>query len=99
MVWTDGNLTSPVLLFHLIIHVAIITQRYWKLKRVLIVTASMPDLGAHPASLPTGTRATSPGVKRPGRQADHSPSSGAEVKYAQSYTSYTSLIKPRIFQG
>jgi hypothetical protein len=31
--------------------------------------------------------ALSLGVKRPGREADHSPPSGAEVKYARSYTS------------
>jgi hypothetical protein len=36
--------------------------------------------GAHPASYPTGTRAPCLGVKRPGREADHSPPSSAEVK-------------------
>jgi hypothetical protein len=36
--------------------------------------------GAHPASYPMGTRALSLGVQRPGREADHSPSSSAEVK-------------------
>jgi hypothetical protein len=36
--------------------------------------------GAHPASYPTGTRDSFPGVKRPGREADHSPPSSAEVK-------------------
>jgi hypothetical protein len=36
--------------------------------------------GAHPASYPMGTGAFSPGVKRPGREADHSPPSSAEVK-------------------
>jgi hypothetical protein len=36
--------------------------------------------GAHPASYPMGTRALSLGVKRPGREADHSPPSSAEVK-------------------
>jgi hypothetical protein len=34
--------------------------------------------GAHPASM--GTRGTSLGIKRPGREADHSPPSSAEVK-------------------
>jgi hypothetical protein len=34
---------------------------------------------AHPASYPIGTGAISPGVKRPGREADHSPPSSAEV--------------------
>jgi hypothetical protein len=36
--------------------------------------------GAHPASYPMGTRGSFPGVKRPGREADHSPPSTAEVK-------------------
>jgi hypothetical protein len=37
--------------------------------------------GAHPASYPIGTGgALSLGVKRPGREADHSPQSSAEVK-------------------
>jgi hypothetical protein len=36
--------------------------------------------GAHPASYPMGTRGSSRGVKQPGREADHSPPSSAEVK-------------------
>jgi hypothetical protein len=36
--------------------------------------------GAHPASFPMGTRVYFPRVKRPGREADHSPPSRAEVK-------------------
>jgi hypothetical protein len=37
--------------------------------------------GAHPASYPMGTRGSFPGDKaRPGRDADHSPPSSAEVK-------------------
>jgi hypothetical protein len=35
---------------------------------------------AHPASYPMGTRDPSLGVKRPGREADHSPPSSTEVK-------------------
>jgi hypothetical protein len=35
---------------------------------------------AHPASYPMGTRGSFPGVKRSGREADHSPPSSAEVK-------------------
>jgi hypothetical protein len=38
------------------------------------------DSRAHPASYPMGTRTISLGVKRPGREADHSPPSSAEVK-------------------
>jgi hypothetical protein len=34
----------------------------------------------HPASYPMGTRGSFPGVKQPGREADHSPPSSAEVK-------------------
>jgi hypothetical protein len=34
----------------------------------------------HPASYPMGTRGFFPGVKRPGREADHSPPSSVEVK-------------------
>jgi hypothetical protein len=33
-----------------------------------------------PAFYVTGTRGSFPGVKRPGREADHSPPSSAEVK-------------------
>jgi hypothetical protein len=36
--------------------------------------------GAHPASYPMGTRGSSLVIKRPGREADHSPPSSAEVK-------------------
>jgi hypothetical protein len=36
--------------------------------------------GAHPASYPLGGRGSFPGVKRPGREADHSSPSSAEVK-------------------
>jgi hypothetical protein len=36
--------------------------------------------GAHPASYPMGTRSSSLGVMRPGREADHSPPYSAEVK-------------------
>jgi hypothetical protein len=42
--------------------------------------------GAQPASCPMDTRGSFPGVRRPGREADHSPSSSAEVKYAWNYT-------------
>jgi len=39
----------------------------------------MNGSGAHPASYPMGTRGSFLGVKRPGSEADHSPSS-AKVK-------------------
>jgi hypothetical protein len=43
--------------------------------------------GAHSAFYPMGTRGSFPGVKRPGREADHSPPARAAVKNAWSYTS------------
>jgi hypothetical protein len=43
--------------------------------------------GAHPASYPMGIVDSFLGVKRPGREADHSGPSSAEVKNAWSYTS------------
>jgi hypothetical protein len=36
--------------------------------------------GAHPASYPMGTMGSFPGVRRSGREVDHSPPSSAEVK-------------------
>jgi hypothetical protein len=42
--------------------------------------------GAHPASYTMGTRRSFLGVKRPRREADHSPPSSAEVKNELSYT-------------
>jgi hypothetical protein len=44
---------------------------------ILLAPASRPALGAHPASYSMGTER---GKARPGRDADHSPSSIAEVK-------------------
>jgi hypothetical protein len=43
--------------------------------------------GAHPASYPTSTGGSVSGVKRPGRGANHSPPSSAEVKNTWIYTS------------
>jgi hypothetical protein len=43
--------------------------------------------GAQPAFYPMGTRDFLPGVKRPEREAEDSPPSGAEVKNVWSYTS------------
>jgi hypothetical protein len=50
--------------------------------------------GTHQTSYPMSTRGSFPGVKRPGREVDHSPSS-AEVKNVWSYTStpqYTFMV-------
>jgi hypothetical protein len=50
--------------------------------------------GAHPASYPVGTGVSSLGVKRQGREVDHSPPSGAEVKNDELY-----LHSPICFHG
>jgi hypothetical protein len=43
--------------------------------------------GVHPTSYTAGTGGSFPGVKRPGREADHSPPTSAEVKKIWIYTS------------
>jgi hypothetical protein len=43
--------------------------------------------GVHPTSYPMGTGALSPEVKRPAREADHSPPASPEVKKMWTYTS------------
>jgi hypothetical protein len=58
----------------------------------LFTTASRPALGPTQPPIQWVPEALSLGVKRSGREADHSPSSGAEVKNAWSYTS-TSPIR------
>jgi hypothetical protein len=66
----------------------------------LITTASRLAL----ASYPVGIKGFSPGVKRPEHEANHSSSSGVEVKNALSYTSTDiyvfiewCLVKPKDF--
>jgi hypothetical protein len=51
------------------------SESFWRKYRTIV------------ASYPTGTRGSFLGVKRPGREADHSPPSSAEVKNEWSYTS------------
>jgi hypothetical protein len=53
----------------------------------LFTTASRPTLGSTQPSIQSVPGAVSLAVKRPGREADHSPPSSAEVKNAWSYTS------------
>jgi hypothetical protein len=43
--------------------------------------------GVHPTSHPMGTGDSSPGLERQGREADHSPPAGAEVKKIWVYIS------------
>src|SRR5215510_3117456 len=54
--------------------------------------------GAHPASCTMGT-GSFPGVKRPGRGADHPPPSSAEVTKRYSYTSFYPLGQFRPVTG
>jgi hypothetical protein len=44
------------------------------------------ELKFHPTSYPVDTEGSYPGVKRPGREADHSPPTSAEVKKMWIYT-------------
>jgi hypothetical protein len=44
------------------------------------ISFNITSFGAHPASCRMGTGGSFPGVKRPRREADHSPPSSAEVK-------------------
>jgi hypothetical protein len=55
-----------------------ILQSKWKLQ-----TGS----GVHPTSYTMGTGSSFPGVKRPWREADHSPPTSAKVKKMWIYTS------------
>jgi len=46
----------------------------------LFSTMSRPALGSNPTSYPMGTMGSFPGVKGPGREANHSPPSSAQIK-------------------
>jgi hypothetical protein len=50
-----------------------------KVQEFLFSMSSRPDRGVHPASCPMGTAGSFAGVKRPGREADHTPPASAEV--------------------
>jgi hypothetical protein len=55
--------------------------------------------GTHPASYPVGTKRSFPGVKRPGREADHSlPSSTAFTTWCRVKNTGTTLPLPFIQQ-
>jgi hypothetical protein len=56
-------------------------------KRIFLVTVSRPAVGPTQPPIQWAPGAVSPGVKRPGREADHSHPSNAVVKNAWSYTS------------
>jgi hypothetical protein len=62
-------------------------------KVYLLFKSSIPNLGHTQPSIQWAKEALSPGVKRPKREADHSPPSSAEVKNKLSYTSTSSYGK------
>jgi hypothetical protein len=74
----------------------ILPQIFWELV-IYVVTLSGQELlllhvvqtgsGVHPTSHTMGTGSSSPGVKRPGREVDHSPPTSPEVKKMWIYTS------------
>jgi len=53
---------------------------------ILFSTASRPALGPTQGSYSMGTGGSFPGLKRPLREADHSPPSSSEIKNAWRYT-------------
>jgi hypothetical protein len=55
--------------------------------------------GAHPASYPVGTRGSFAGVKRPVREADHSPPSSDLVPRSKNDWSYTSTPNTPSWRG
>jgi hypothetical protein len=59
----------------------------YMVKNFLFSTSSRPVLGPTQPPIQWVPWAISPGVKRPGREADHSPPTGAEVKNTWIYTS------------
>jgi hypothetical protein len=50
-----------------------------RVKNFLLLHVFQIGTGAHPASYPMDTGGFSPGVKRPGREADHLPPTNVEV--------------------
>jgi hypothetical protein len=58
----------------------------------LFTTVSGPAVGPIQPPMQWVPAALTPGVKRPGREADHSPPSSAEVKNAWRYTSIPQYV-------
>jgi hypothetical protein len=59
----------------------------------IFTSQDRPDrLWVHPNSYPMGTGTLSPGVKRQGSEADHSPPTSVEVKRTWVYTSTPSYV-------
>jgi preprotein translocase subunit SecG len=61
---------------------------------IIIIIIIQTGSGAHPASYPMGTRGSFPEVKRPGREADHSPHLVPRSKNEWSYTSVPPIRLP-----
>jgi hypothetical protein len=59
----------------------------WRVKNFVFSTSSRPTVESTQLPIQWVSRALYPGVKRPGREADHSPPASAEVKKIQIYTS------------
>jgi hypothetical protein len=53
----------------------------------IMIKLSIPAVGSNEPPIQSAPGALSLGVKRPEREADHSPPSSAEVKFSWSYTS------------
>jgi hypothetical protein len=58
-----------------------------RVKNFLFSTSSIPAAGSTQPPIQLVPRALSPGLQRPGHEADHSPPTSAEVKKMWSYTS------------
>jgi hypothetical protein len=56
-------------------------------QELLLLHVVQTGSGVHPTSYTMGTGSSFPWVKRPGREADHSPPTSAEVKKMWIYTS------------
>jgi hypothetical protein len=52
----------------------------WQGREIFLYSSIQADSGVQPASYPMGTSGPSLGIKRPGRETEHSPPTSAEVK-------------------
>jgi len=59
----------------------------WQGQRLSLLHCVQTGSETHPAYYSMGIGVVSLGIKRPGREADHSPPSGAEIKKPSRYTS------------
>jgi hypothetical protein len=69
------------------IYCAVLMETKWQTEWTHKTTNSEPGSGVHPTSYKMGTGGSFRGVKRQGREADHSPPTSAEVKIMWIYTS------------